>query len=114
MDDHYFVIEGSKKDGNYTIKEYKADGLIYTHKIIGNKQSGVKECRIWIGNHIKSIYSNNDKRIKHIRIYPGKFPNIQQFNWTVDQYLLGVLEEKTSNVRRSGLIRYSIEREKDV
>ncbi len=84
-----FVISGCRETGDYTIQE--ANNRLYktVHEVTGNRRSGLKESRKWIGEYVVSKYDYPlNKVVTHKCVKPGRDENKNPIHkWELNQYL---------------------------
>ncbi|MFJ9385219.1 hypothetical protein ACIROD_15935 [Peribacillus sp. NPDC101481] len=92
---HFFIIEGCRETGNYVVYEGKKgvqENLII-QTVNNKKKGGLKECRQYIGNHLKNKcgYALNQV-VPHQCVKPNReeFKNPWHLNCTVQDYIDGI------------------------
>jgi hypothetical protein len=84
-----FVITGYRETGDYIIEELVNGALVGVHKVIGNKNAGLKESRKWIGEYVISKYGfPKGKLISHKCVKPGREEHKNPVHyWDISRYL---------------------------
>ena len=92
--EHYFVIEGSRETGTYSIYEgIDGNTSCEIHTVNDMKIGGLKECRQYIGNLLKNKYGYSlNQVVPHQCVKPGREASKNPWikSSTVQDYLDGI------------------------
>lgn len=89
---HYFITNGCRETGNYSITEVIKGKETILHNIYGNRRGGLKEARQWIGQYVMSKYDySQDTPVVHQCVKPQReeSKNPWHDDWKVNDYLKG-------------------------
>ncbi|MDM5336400.1 hypothetical protein QUF84_04035 [Fictibacillus enclensis] len=83
-----FIITGCRETGNYTFQKFDNGCYHLVHEVKDNKQSGLKESRKWIGDHIVSNGNSSlNVIVTHQCIKPGRDKNKNPIHhWELSKY----------------------------